>query len=78
MAVVLLLASGEQRNIEHADGARLDPPFFMVTRRHRRTGEVETVLTLRAEAVFAAEVLHDGVRTDYVLGLGHHPSKGKA
>ena len=76
MAVILVLVSGEQRRVEHADGARLDPPFFLVTRR-QRTGEVETVLTLRGDQVVAAEVLENGVRTDYVLGLGQ-PSKGKA
>jgi hypothetical protein len=73
MTVRLLLSSGTERTIETADSARLDDPFFIVTRRDPQTGHVYTLLTLRGVDVIAAEILKDGVRTDYVLGQGRHP-----
>jgi hypothetical protein len=70
MAVTLFLSSGTQRIIEAADSARLDEAFFLVTRRDPGSARVDTLLTLRSIDVVAAEVLKDGVRTDYVLGRG--------
>jgi hypothetical protein len=61
-------ASGDTRVVEQADGARLDGPFFLVTRWHAGIRLLETVLTLRSQDVIAAEVLHNSVRTEYVLG----------
>jgi len=72
MAVRLLLSSGGKRLLERADGARLDGHFFVVTRA-RPSGELETVLTLRAEDVVGAEVMREGVRIDYVSGKGQAP-----
>ena len=60
--------------LDTADSARLDEPFFLVTRSYPEIRQVETVLTLRAEDVVAAEILENGVRIDYVLGRGR-PSK---
>jgi hypothetical protein len=68
MAVKLHLSSGAQRVIENADGARLDGAFFLVTRCYRDLRRVETVLTLRAQDVVAAEVSENGIRTEYVRG----------
>jgi hypothetical protein len=73
MAVRLFLSSGTERMLETADAARLDEPFFLVTRWHSEIRQVETVLTLRAEDVVAAEVLSNGVRVDYVVGRGRPP-----
>jgi hypothetical protein len=56
--------------LETADAARRDEPFFLVTRWHSEIRQVETVLTLRAEDVVAAEVLSNGVRVDDVVGRG--------
>jgi hypothetical protein len=68
VAVRLFLVSGDTRIVEQADAARLDGPFLLVTRWHPAIRLRETVLTLRAQDVIAAEVLQDGVRIDYVLG----------
>jgi hypothetical protein len=73
--VRLLLSSGAHRDIEHADSARRDGPFFIVTRLYTDINRAETVLTLRAEDVVAAEILTDGVRTDYVIGCGKSPQQ---
>jgi hypothetical protein len=70
MVVTLFLSSGTQRIIEAADSAHLADAFFLVTKRDPGTGRVDTLLTLRSTDVVAAEVLKDGVRTDYVLGRG--------
>ena len=70
LAVRLVLSSGAQRTVESADAARLDDPFFIVTRRDANTGRVDTLLTLRAVDVVAGEVVKDGITTDYVLGRG--------
>ena len=70
IAVRLLLASGDRRTIEPADSARLDGPFFIVSRWYPDLNRRETVLTLRAENVVGAEVLKDGVRIDYIPGRG--------
>ena len=68
MAVRLFLSSGAERTIDAADSARLDVPFFIISRWDRWT-----VLTLRSEIVVAAEVIRDGVVTEYVHGA---PSQG--
>jgi hypothetical protein len=68
MFVRVLLASGGERIVEEADGARLDGRFFLITRRLLRTGESETVLTLSASDVVGAEIVENGVVTDYVPG----------
>jgi hypothetical protein len=73
MAVRLFLSSGTERVLETADAARLDEPFFIITRWHSEIRQLETVLTLRAEDVVAAEVLKNGVRVDYVVGRGPPP-----
>jgi hypothetical protein len=73
MAVRLFLSSGTERVLETADAARLDEPFFIITRWHPEIRQLETVLTLRAEDVVAAEVLKNGVRVDYVVGRGPPP-----
>ena len=70
MAVVLYLTSGDRRTFEQADGARLNDTFFIVTRRYPDIGHVQTVLTLLSKDVVAAEVLENGVRVEFVLGLG--------
>ena len=70
MAVRLFLSSGTERTIETADAARLDDFFFIITRRDPQSGRIDTLLTLRSADVIAAEVLTNGVRTDYVLGRG--------
>jgi hypothetical protein len=57
LAVRLFLSSGAQRTVESADAARLDDPFFIVTRRDANTGRVDTLLTLRAVDVVAGEVV---------------------
>ena len=70
MAVRLLWVSGGERVVEEADGARLEGPFFVITRRHSRRGERETVLTLPASDVVGAEIVINGTVTDYVAGGG--------
>jgi hypothetical protein len=70
MAVTLFLADGTQRTIDAADAARLDGPFFVVTRYYPDIRQLATVLTLRSEDVVAAEVLMDGVRVAYVPAWG--------
>jgi hypothetical protein len=68
MAVSLFLSCGVQRTVDAADSARLDGPFFIVSRWYPHLNRAETVLTLRSEDVIGAEVLKDGVRTDYIPG----------
>jgi hypothetical protein len=68
--VILLLASGVQRRIEHADSADVDGPFFIVTRWYQDLNLRETVLTLRSDDVVAAEIVEDGVKANCVLGGG--------
>ena len=70
MAVRLILSSGGQRTIDAADSARLDEPFFLVSRWHPDLNRTETILTLRSEDIIGAEVLKDGVRIDYIPGCG--------
>jgi hypothetical protein len=70
MAVRLFLSSGSQRTVDAAASARLDGPFFIVTRWYQDLNRTETVLTLRSEDVIGAEVLKDGVRIDYIPGPG--------
>ena len=60
--------------LDTADAARLDGPFFIVTRWHAEIRQLEVVLTLRAEDVVAAEVLKNAVRIDCIPGSGQ-PSK---
>jgi hypothetical protein len=69
-AVRLHLSSGERRLIEHADGARLDGAFFIVTRWCPDLKRRETVLTLRPQDVVFAEILRDGVQAECVAGAG--------
>ena len=66
--VRLFLTSGHQRIVEQADAARSDGPFFVVTKRHHPSGRDDTVLTLRSEDVVGAEIVTDGIVTDYILG----------
>jgi hypothetical protein len=68
--VILHLASGVQRTVEHADAAHLDGPFFIVTRWYPDLKRRETILTLRSDDVVAAEIVEDGVRIKRVLGGG--------
>jgi hypothetical protein len=70
VAVRLILSSGAERFIESADTAHLDGPFFLVTKQRSNPNERDTLLTLRADDVVAAEVLKNGVRIDYVLDKG--------
>jgi hypothetical protein len=70
MAVKLFFVSGIQRTVDTADSARLDAAFFIVARRDPETGRVDTVLTLRSTDVIAAEVLMNGIATDYILARG--------
>lgn len=70
IAVRLLLSSGDRRTVEHADSARLDGPFFIISRWYPDLNRRETVLTLRSADVVGAEVLKDGVRIDYIAGSG--------
>jgi len=72
MAVRLLFVSGGNRVIEGADGARLEGAFFVITRRHSRTRESETVLTLPTSDIVGAEIVIDGTVTNYVAGGGKH------
>jgi hypothetical protein len=74
MAVKLFLTSGAERILETADAARLEGAFFVVTRWHSEIRQLETILTLRAEDVVAADVLKDGVSVDYVRGRGRPPT----
>jgi hypothetical protein len=76
MAVRLFLSSGRQRLLEAADEARLDGLFFIVTRKRSDNRDPETVLTLRAEDVVAAEVVKDGATIKNVLGSGRLRSNG--
>ena len=69
-SVVLLLSSGERHTIQHADAARMEGPFFVVSRWYADLNRRHTVLTLRSQDVIGAEILKDGVRVDYVLGQG--------
>jgi len=73
MAVRPILSSGTESTIHTADAARLDDAFFLVTERNPETGRVHTVLTMRSVDIFAAEVLTNGVATDYILGRGQAP-----
>jgi hypothetical protein len=68
--VILLLSSGSQRTVEHADSAHVEGPFFVVTRWYRDLNRRETVLTLRSDDVVAAEIVKDGVRINCVPGGG--------
>jgi hypothetical protein len=70
VAVRLFVSSGTERTIDTADSARSDDAFFVVTRRDPVTGRLDTLLTLRSTDVLGAEVLEDGVRTDYIVGRG--------
>ncbi len=57
--------------IENADAACVQGGFFFGIRRwFPDLQRHETVLTLRTQDVIGAEVLRDGVRIDYVPGLG--------
>jgi hypothetical protein len=66
--VRLFLTAGQQRIVEQADAARLDGSFFVITKRHHPSGRNDTVLTLRSQDVVGAEIVKDGVVTEYVLG----------
>ena len=68
--VRLFLTSGAERIVDTADAARVDGPFFVITRRNPGREQVDTVLTLRTQDVVAAEIVKDGVVIDYVLGGG--------
>jgi hypothetical protein len=70
MAVRLFLSSGGERTVDAADSARLNGPFFLVRRWYPDLDRTETVLTLRSEDVFGAEILKDGVKIDYIPGCG--------
>ncbi len=70
MSVTLLLTSGGQRIIHRGDSARLDGPFFIVSHWDADRGQWETVVTLRAEDVIGAEIVKDGVKTEYIPGGG--------
>ncbi|MGH9241443.1 MAG: hypothetical protein ACRD3G_25630 [Vicinamibacterales bacterium] len=76
MPVVLYLTSDEERKVEGADAARLDGGFFVVAKRRPGTGALETVLTLWAPDVIAADVTENGVTVNRVLGLGKRPDPG--
>jgi hypothetical protein len=52
--------------VEEADAARLDGPFFVITKRHHPSGRNATVLTLRSQDVVGAEIMKDGIVADYV------------
>ncbi len=75
MAVRLHLSSGIVRLIVDADAARLDEPFFIVTRRNP-LGEGEiTVLTLLSSDVVAADVVKEGVKISQVCGSGRRQGR---
>ena len=57
--VILHLAPGVRRTIEHADSAHVDGPFLIVTRRYQGLNRRETVLTLRADDVVAADIVKE-------------------
>jgi hypothetical protein len=69
--VRLLLTSGGQRIVHHADAARRDGPFFIVFRSDPDPNRCETLLTLRADEVIGAEIIKDGINTEYIPGGGH-------
>jgi hypothetical protein len=69
-AVVLLLSSGDRHTVQHADAARLEGPFFVISRWYPELNRRDTVLTLRSQDVIGAEIVKDGVRVDYVHGQG--------
>ena len=73
-AVILFLASGDQRFVE-ADDAHMDGPFFMVTRWDPRLQRIQTVLTLRSQDVVSAEIRNDDGTAEFVLGAGGVPRK---
>jgi len=62
MAVRIFLASGKQRLIGDADGARLDGILFMITR------GAETVVTLAAVDVVGAQIEDGGALRYYIAG----------
>ena len=62
MAVRIFLASGKQRLIGDADGARLDGILFVITR------GAETVLTLAAAEVVGAQIEELGAMRYYIAG----------
>jgi hypothetical protein len=66
--VRLLLSSGTHRVVEHADSARVDGQFFIVSRWYPDLNRRETVLTLRSEDVVCAEIVVNGARTEDVVG----------
>jgi len=66
--VRLILTNGTNRTVENADSARSDGPFFIVARSAPDRGRIETVLTLRAQDVIAAEIYDGAVVIDRVLG----------
>jgi hypothetical protein len=70
MSVRLLLSSGKERIVDKGEAARLRGSFFIVSRWDPVTRQDETILTLLGQDVAAAEVLHDGVATEFVLGGG--------
>ena len=70
MAVTLLLTSGERRVVKEGDAARMDGPFFMVTRWDVGLQRPQTVLTLRSIDVVSAEIQKDDATTEIVLGAG--------
>jgi hypothetical protein len=72
MAVRLFLLSGHTRVVEAADSARLDGFFVIVTAKCPTTQRVDTLLTLRAQDVVAAEIVLNGIRIDYVVGGATH------
>ena len=67
MAVRLFPASGGERVIDEADAVRVDEPFVLVTRWYPGIRQVQTVLTLLATDVTAAEVTANGIRTGYIV-----------
>jgi hypothetical protein len=70
MSVRLLLSSGKERIVDKGEAARLRGSFFIVSRWDPVTRQDETILTLLGQDVVAAEVVHDGVATEFVLGGG--------
>jgi hypothetical protein len=74
VAVRLFLTCGGQRTIDAADSARLEGPFFIISRWYPDLKRSETVLTLRSQDVVGTEILKDWVRIDYVPGPGQTPT----
>ena len=75
MAVILFLASGDQRVLDEADGAHMDGPFFVITRWDSRLQRTQTVVTMRSQDVVSAEIQKDDGTTEFVLGAAGLPRK---